>query len=98
MDEFLNDVADMLMASGLTVNSRYGHHATIECIWDVADLAAETVIQVLVLRDMNGHPEFWTRTFANYAADYVLPIVTRIGDARDEVMRRRANARPQMTS
>ena len=94
MEIMLDEIADLLTEHGLTVVARPISDPAIEGLWHVSDLAAECVIQVMITRDATGNPEFWTRCFAAYAADYIVPIVARIGDARDEVLCRRANARP----
>ncbi len=88
MHEMLHDIADLLRAGGLTIDVAADPADTERQAWDVSDVPGESVIRVMVLTDTNGHPAFWTPAFASYAAKYIAPIVTRIGDARDEVIQR----------
>ena len=93
MESMLDEIADLLRTSGLTIDPRPGPGDPITQIWDVSDMPAETVIRVMILRDINGNPDIWTPAFAGYAAKYIVPIVTRIGDARDQVIQRHNDTR-----
>ena len=83
MQIMLDAIADLLRQRGLTieVGSTSG-----EDFWYVSDVPEQTVIRVMIFPDYNGYPSFWTESFASYAEQYVIPIITRIGDARDEVI------------
>lgn len=93
METMLSEIADLLIARDLTIDTRLTDAPSFERIWYVSDLADQTIIQVIIRPDFNGHPEFWVQSFASYAAQYIVPIVTRLGDARDEVVQRRLVAR-----
>ena len=89
MDTMLDEIADLLIARGLTIDFDTRFDESGSTLRLVADLAEETLIRVIVRPDYNGHPEFWVQAFASYAAQYIVPVVTRLGDARDEVVQRR---------
>jgi hypothetical protein len=93
MEIMLNEIADLLRARGLTIAIGTNPAEPASQIWDVSDVPEETVIRVMIFPDYNGYPSFWTSAFASYAAAYIIPIVTRIGDARDEVVQRHLDAR-----
>ena len=83
MQKRLDEIAVRLREKGLTVEVRVSPQG--EEFWHVSDEPEQTMITVLIFPDFNGHPSFWIESFAAYAAEYIVPIVTRIGDARDEL-------------
>lgn len=84
MQKLLDEIAVRLREKGLTVE--IGVSPPNEQFWHVSDEPDETMIRVMIFPDYNGYPSFWVDSFAAYAAKYIVPIVTRIGDARDEII------------
>lgn len=95
MQTLLDHIAELLRERGLTIDYLTIPGFDQEQVWHVSDVAEEVIIRVWIEADINGHPEFWVSAFAGYAAKYLVPIVTRIGDARDEVVQQSLNARNQ---
>ena len=93
MQLVLDEIAELLGARGLTIDTGTDPANAAEQVWHVSDVPEETVIRVMIMTDTNNHPSFWTPAFAGYAAKYIVPIVTLIGDARDEVVQRHLDAR-----
>ena len=93
MHIMLHEIAELLRARGLTIDTGTDPADAAEQVWRVSDRPEETVIRVMIMPDMNNYPSFWTPAFAGYAAKYIVPIVTRIGDARDQVVQRHLDAR-----
>ena len=93
MQLVLDEIAELLRARGLTIDNGTDPADAAEQVWHVSDAPEETVIRVMMMPDMNNYPSFWTPAVAGYAAEYIVPIVTRIGDARTEVVQRHLDAR-----
>ena len=93
MQTLLDQIAGLLRSRGLTIDYLTPPGFNQEQVWHVSDVAEEVIIRVRIEADINGHPEFWVSAFASYAAKYLVPIVTKIGDARDEVVQQSINAR-----
>ena len=93
-----DEIAELLRARGLTIDMGIHPADAAAQIWHVSDMPDESIIRVMIFPDDNGYPSFWTPAFADYAAKYIVPIVTRIGDARDEVVQRHLDARRMTTA
>lgn len=92
MDPMLAEIAALVVANGLTIEDSETH-SDGTTLWLLSDPVAGAVIRVKIMPNFNGHPEFWVQSFASYAASYIVPIVTRLGDARHEVIQSRLVAR-----
>ena len=88
MQRMLTEIARSLEESDLTIEQYDCPGNSDGLIWHISDTAQETIIRVMILPGGNGYPEFWCPAFAGYAAKYIVPIVTRLGDARDRAITR----------
>lgn len=90
-DETLEEIAAELRARGLDVRSLgYGGVASLAPIWSIIDPVEDVVIRVMVTPDANNNPRFWAEAFCSVNAAYVVPTITKLGDAANEVLVRRA--------
>lgn len=92
MDAMLIEIAELLSAGGLNIEIGPELAGVDAQVWTISDALGGTDVRILVMTDDNSHPTLWVPAFASYAEKYIVPIVTRIGDARDQVVERHAVA------
>ena len=64
----LHEIAELLRARGLTIDTGTDPADAAEQVWHVSDVPEETVIRVMMMPDMNNYPSFWTPAVAGSAA------------------------------
>jgi hypothetical protein len=90
-DETLNEIARELRSRGLEVRALgYGGIGSLAPIWSILDPAEDIVIRVMVTPSANNNPQFWAEAFCSSNAQYVTPIIIKLGDVANEVLVSRA--------